>query len=101
MQTTVGSTITLECTISGSFYQWQKWLDGYWSYAFQRSSKYGNANTAFLNIYNIAIDDAGTYRCTATTSNGSQQLNINLVVTGMSSRQNKHIIITHVRKTDF
>ena len=89
MQATVGSNITLECTVSGSFYQWQKWLDGHWSNVFQNSSKYGNnANTAFLNIYNIAIDDAGTYRC---TPNGSPQLQLNLTVTGMSSRQDKHI----------
>ena len=102
MQATVGSTITLKCTVSGSFYQWQRWLDIYWSNTFQNKiSKYGNAKTAFLNTYNIAIDDAGTYRCTATGSNGSQQLHINLDVTGMSSRQDKHISITPVMNTDF
>jgi hypothetical protein len=69
----------------------------YWSKTFQDSSKYGNANIAFLNIYNIASDDAGTYRCTT----GSQQLQIHLTVTGMSSRQDKHITITPVTKTDF
>ena len=101
VQATVGSTITLECTVSGSIYQWQKWLDAHWSNVFQNSSKYGNANTTFLNIYNIAIDDAGTYRCTATGSNGSQQLQINITVTGMSSRQEKHITIIPVTKPDF
>lgn len=97
MQATVGSIITLGCTASGSLYYWQKYLGTYWSKTFQDSSKYGNANTAFLTIYNIVIDEIGTYRCTT----GSQQLQINVTVTGMSSRQNKHIIIAPVTKTDF
>ena len=88
MQTTVGSTITLQCTLSGSFYQWQKWLGAYWSNTFQDRSKYRNSNTSFLTIYNIDVYDAGTYRCTTT---GSKKLQISLTVTGMSSRQDKHI----------
>jgi len=76
VQATVGSNITLECTVSESLYQWQKWLGTYWSNTFQDSSKYGNANTAFLTIYNIAIDDTGTYRslydnCFQTATNKS------------------------------
>ena len=88
MQATVGSTITLQCTVSGSFYQWQNHLGSYWSNVFQEGSKYKNVNTAFLTIYNINVYDAGTYRCMTT---GSQQLQISLTVTGMSSRQDKHI----------
>ena len=87
MQAAVGSTITLECPVSGSSYQWQKYLGTSWSNTFQESSKYGNVNTAFLAIYNITIDDTGTYRCSTT---GSLKLQ-NLTVTGMSSRLAKHI----------
>jgi hypothetical protein len=80
--TTVGSTITLECTLSGSFKLWQKWLTGYWSNKFQDSSKYGNTNTKYLSIFNIDVNDAGTYRCSA----GSKQQQIGLIVKGMYSR---------------
>ena len=82
MTTTVGSYIILECTLSGSSYQWQMKLNTYWSSAFQEDSKYGNVNNAFLIIYDIDTYDAGTYRCTA----GSQQIQINLIVTGKHSR---------------
>ena len=82
MVATVGSTITLECTFSGSVTVWQKWIASYWSNKLQDSSKYGNTNTKFLTIFNIDVNDAGTYRCTA----GSQQLRISLSVTGMYSR---------------
>ena len=90
MATTVGSSIILECTLSGSLYQWQKKLNTYWSNAFQEESKYGNVNTAFLTIYDIDIYDAGTYRCTA----GPQQMQINLIVIGMYGRQDKYISMT-------
>ena len=43
-----------------------------------------------LTIFNIEVNDAGTYRCTA----GSQQLHIGLTVTGMYSRQDKYIPMT-------
>ena len=90
MATTVGSSIILECTLSGSFYQWQMKLNTYWSNAFQEDSKYGNVNTAFLTIHDIDTYDAGTFRCTA----GSQQMQINLIVTGMYGRQDKYISMT-------
>ena len=82
MVTTVGSNITLECTLVGSFALWQKWMTQYWSVTLQDNSKYGNTNTTFLTIFNVNVNDTGTYRCTA----GSQQLQIGLTVTGMYSR---------------
>jgi hypothetical protein len=88
--TTVGSYIILECTVSGSSYQWQNKLNTYWSNAFQEGSKYGNVNTTLLTIYDINTNDAGTYRCTA----GSQQMQINLIVIGMYGRQDKYISMT-------
>jgi hypothetical protein len=54
----------------------------FWSVQLQDSSEYGNANTTYLTIFNIDVNDTGTYRCTA----GSQQLHISLIVTGMHSR---------------
>jgi hypothetical protein len=65
-------------------------LNTYWSNAFQEDSKYGNVNTAFLTIHDIDTYDAGTFRCTA----GSQQMQINLIVTGMYGRQDKYISMT-------
>ena len=82
MEATVGSNITLECTLSGSLFLWQTNMTGFWSNKLQDSSKYGNTNTKFLNIFKIDVNDAGFYRCTA----GSQQLLISLIVTGMYSR---------------
>ncbi len=82
MVTTVGSNITLECTLAGRFTLWQKWMTQYWSNTLQDSSKYGNTNTTSLTIFNIVVNDTGTYRCTA----GSQQLQIGLTVIGMYSR---------------
>ena len=82
MVATVGSNITLNCTIVGSFILWQRQLTGYWSSKFNDSSKYGNTNTTILTIFNIDVNDAGTYRCTV----GSTQLQIGLTVTGMYSR---------------
>ena len=82
MVTTVGSNITLECTLAGRFTLWQKWMTQYWSNTLQDSSKYGNTNTKSLTIYNIDVNDASTYRCTT----GSQQLQIGLTVIGMYSR---------------
>ena len=84
MIATVGSDITLECTLSGSLRIWQKLITGFWSSKLQDSSKYGNTNTKFLTIFNIDVNDAGTYRCTA----GPQllQSQIALTVTGMHSR---------------
>jgi hypothetical protein len=79
---TVDSTITLECTFSGSPIIWQKWMVHFWSSKFQDNSKYGNTNTKHLTIFNIDVNDTGVYRCTA----GSQQLQIGLTVTGMHSR---------------
>ena len=63
---------------------WQKKLTGYWSNKLQDSSKFGNTNTKSLTIFNIDVNDAGTYRCTA----GPQllQSQIALTVTGMHSR---------------
>ena len=84
MVATVGSTITLECALSGSVTMWQKWMTQFWSSKLQNSSKYGNTNTISLTIFNIDVNDAGTYRCTA----GPQRLQsqIALTVTGMHSR---------------
>ena len=82
MEATVGNTITLECALSGSLTLWQTNMTGFWSSKLQDSSKYGNTNTKFLNIFKIDVNDAGFYRCTA----GSQQLLISLIVTGMYSR---------------
>jgi len=79
---TVGSTITLECTLSGSFSMWQKNMTEFWSSKLIDSSKYENTSTVFLTIFNIDVNDTGTYRCSA----GSQQLQIGLIVTGMYSR---------------
>jgi hypothetical protein len=79
VEATVGSTITLECTFSRSLTLWQMKLTGYWSNPLQDSSKYGNTNTKSLTIFNIDVNDTGTYRCTT----GSQQLQIGLIVTGM------------------
>jgi hypothetical protein len=79
---TVGSTITLECALSGSVTMWQKWMTQFWSSKLQNSSKYGNTNTISLTIFNIDVNDAGIYRCTV----GTQQLQIRLTVTGMHSR---------------
>ena len=81
MVATVGSTITLECTLSESLTLWQKWMTTYWSNRLLDSSNYGNTNTKSLTIFNIGLNDAGTYRCTA----GSQQLEIGLTVIGMHS----------------
>jgi hypothetical protein len=62
---------------------WQKKLTGYWSNKLQDSSKFGNTNTKSLTIFNIDVNDAGTYRC----STGSQEQQIiGLIVTGMHSR---------------
>jgi len=80
--TTVGSTITLECTLSGSFTLWQKWLTENWSNKLQDSSKYSNTNTKYLSIFNIDVNDAGTYSCSA----GSKLQHIGLIVKGMYSR---------------
>ena len=82
MEATVGSTITLECTLSGSPTIWQKWMVHFWSNNFQDSSKYKNTNTKHLTIFNIDVNDTGVYLCTA----GSQKLQIGLSVTGMHSR---------------
>ena len=82
MVATVGSTIILECTLSESLTLWQKNMTEFWSSKLHNSSKYGNTNTKFLNIFNIDVNDAGIYRCTA----GSQQLHITLTVIGMYSR---------------
>ena len=79
MEATVGSTIILECTWSGLPTIWQKWLTQVWSNKFEDSSKYMNTNTSSLTIFNIDVNDTGTYRCTT----GSQQLQIGLIVTGM------------------
>ena len=83
MVVTTGSTIILECTLSGSLTMWQKKLTGHWSNKLQNSSKYGNTNTKYLTIFNIDVNDAGNYRCTV----GPQDLQIALTVTGMHSRQ--------------
>ena len=82
MVATVGSTIILECTLSGSLTLWQKKMTGVWSSRLQDSSKYGNTYTAFLTIFNIDVNDAGIYRCAV----GPQQLHMGLTVTGMHSR---------------
>ena len=82
MVATVGSTITLVCTLSGSFTIWQNDIAGFWSTKLQESLKYGNTSTTLLTIFNIDASDAGTYRCTA----GSQQQRIALTVTGMYNR---------------
>ena len=84
MVATVGSNITLDCTFVGSSTLWQRMLTDHWSSKFNDSSKYGNTNTTFLTIFNIDVNDAGTYRCTA----GPQRLQsqIALTVTGMHSR---------------
>ena len=82
MVATVGSDITLECTLSGSLSIWQKLLTWFWSSKLQDSSKYGNTNTKSLTIFNIDVHDASTYRCTV----GSNQLQIGLTVTCMYSR---------------
>ena len=82
MVATVGSNITLACTFVGSFTLWQRQLTGRWSSKFKDSSKYGNTNTTFLTIFNIDVNDTGTYRCTV----GSNHLQIVLTVTGMYSR---------------
>ena len=66
----------------GSFTEWEWQLTGNWSSKFNDSSKYGNTNTTFLTIFNIDVNDAGTYRC----KNGSNQRKIVLTVTGMYSR---------------
>ena len=68
--------------MSGSFKLWQKKLSGYWSNKLQDSSKYVNTNTKYLSIFDIEVNDTGTYRCSA----GTQQLQIGLTVTGMYSR---------------
>ena len=82
MEATVGSSITVVCTVSWSSYQWQKKIENVWSRALLESSKYLNANTSSLTINNIDINDDGKYRCTA----GSHQLYIDVTVTSMYSR---------------
>ena len=82
MVATVGSNITLECKFVGSLTLWQRELTGHWSSKFNDSYKYGNTNTTYLTIFNIDVNDAGTYRCTV----GSYQQQIGLTVTGMYSR---------------
>ena len=41
-------------------------------------------------MFNIDVNDAGTYRCTA----GSQQMQINLIVICIYGRQDKYISMT-------
>ena len=84
MVATVGSDITLECKLSGSLKLWQKWLIEHWSNKLEDSSKYGNTNTKSLTIFNIDVNDAGTYLCT--TGSQRQQSEISFTVTGMYSR---------------
>ena len=38
-----------------------------WSIKFEDGSKYGNTNTRYLTIFNIDVNDIGTYRCLAGT----------------------------------
>ena len=83
MVATVGSTITLECTLSGSLTLWQKNMTEFWSSKLHNSSKYGNTNTKSLTIFHTDVNDAGTYRC---TTGSQQQQIIGLIVTGMYSR---------------
>ena len=82
MVATVGSTITLECTLTGSLTRWQKNMTWAWSSKLEDDSKYGNTNTKYLTILNIDVNDAGTYRCLS----GSQRQQIGLIVTGMYCR---------------
>jgi hypothetical protein len=63
---------------------WQKNMTGFWSTKLQDSSKYGNTNTTSSTIFNIDVNDAGTYRCTVWTQ--PLQSQIALSVTGMHSR---------------
>ena len=53
-----------------------------WSSKLEDGSKYGNTNTNYLTIFNIDVNDAGTYRCLV----GTQRQQIGPTVTGMHSR---------------
>ena len=57
-------------------------MTSYWSNRLQDSSKFGNTNTTSLTIFNIDMNDAGAYRCSA----GSKHQQIGLTVTGMYCR---------------
>jgi len=53
-----------------------------WSSKLEDGSKYGNTNTNYLTIFNIDVNDAGTYRCLV----GTQRQQIGPTVTGMHIR---------------
>ena len=78
----VGGAIILECTLTGSNTWWQKNMTWTWSSKLEDSSKYRNTNTKYLTIFNIDVNDAGTYRCL----DGTQRQQIGLIVTGMYCR---------------
>ena len=62
MNATAGTTTTLTCTLQGTSYIWQKQVNSGW-FTPQKGSKYDNVNTALLTIYNVELNDGGSYLC--------------------------------------
>ena len=77
-----GSNTTLTCTLPGPNYYWQKRTDQGWSSHIQAGTKYGNANSGSMTIYNVQINDGGRYRC----GNYTNLEQIDVSVRGMHSR---------------
>jgi hypothetical protein len=58
-----GNNTTLTCTLSGPNYYWQKRTDSAWFNITQAGTKYGNAYSGSMTIYNVQTNDGGRYRC--------------------------------------
>ena len=77
MEAISGSTTTLTCSLQGSSFQWQKFVNNVWS-TLQQGTQYGNVNTASLMIFNVDPSDAGSYLCRV----GMQKIYIHVTVIG-------------------
>ena len=95
-QATIGSTVTLNCTASGSpavtSITWQRVkAEGVATLHVSSTTKYGGATVNFpsLIIYNVDTDDEAQYRCLATNSAGIGQSQLTFLdVTGSEYHSN-------------
>ena len=62
MEAISGSTTTLTCSLQGSSFLWEKFVNSTWS-TLQQGAKYGNVNTSSLIIYDVDPVDEGQYLC--------------------------------------